>query len=234
MVAEVIRRPQLLSKVSRIVRSCTVSLENQITFDWAKLCSEPLLQSIYAETLRLKVATFVFRSPDHKAFRLGKWAIPQNATMLVSSHSAQMDKDVWEVQENDRPVGDFWAERFLLYFQPNSKEPKAGETQQSHKSPSGTADDASKDMRFSLEGRATAWLPYGGGHRMCPGRHFAKQEMICGLAIMITLFDFELETEDGSLPPCNMDGYGFGALLPYGKTPVKIRRSYKEHKEAVE
>jgi len=32
----------------------------------------------------------------------------------------------------------------------------------------------------------------GGGISMCPGRHFAKQEILATLAIMVTTFDMEM------------------------------------------
>ena len=215
MLAEVIRRPSLLARVSNVVKNCRLPSEDGLAFNWSKLCGEPVLQSVYAETLRLRVASFILRSPERKGFRLGKWFIPQDATMLISGFHSQMDKDAWEAEAHNRPVNEFCAERFLVSTKDTANELLSGEIASS----SGAA-------KFSLEGRTTSWLPYGGGQRMCPGRHFAKQEMICGLAIMISLFDIELEDKSGSLPPCNMNGFGFGALLPRGKTPVRIRRSF--------
>ena len=49
---------------------------------------------------------------------------------------------------------------------------------------------------------------------MCPGRHFAKQEMISSLATMLTLFDIEIVDSNGKISDNDLVGYGFGALWP--------------------
>lgn len=217
MLAEIVRSPTLLAEVSKIVRNSRLQSEDGLAFDWSKLCGEPLLQSIYAETLRLRVASFILRSPERMDLKLGKWIIPRDATMLISGFNSQMDKETWEAKQHSRPVNEFWAERFLIPT-------KNAENQLTTGAIASNADSYS--VKFSLEGRAANWLPYGGRQRMCPGRHFVKQEMICGMAIMISLFDIELEDESGNLPPCDMNGFGFGSLLPRDKMPVRIRRSF--------
>ena len=59
---------------------------------------------------------------------------------------------------------------------------------------------------------------------MCPGRRFAKQEIIGTLAIMVTLFDIELsETGAGKVQP-DMAGFGMGTLKPKEKVAARIRR----------
>jgi cytochrome P450 len=206
MVAEVIRDPQLLSKVRSIVAQChTESEPGSLVFDFGRLCNDPLLQSIYAETLRLHIASFLSRGPDRKDFNLKGWRIPRDATMLISSYNAQMDPQVWSRKDNphSRPVNEFCAERFLEL-------PKES--------------TAPSNPGFSLKGRANAWIPYGGGARMCPGRHFAKQEMISSLAIMLTLFDIEVVDPSNGIPANDMAGFGFGALCPKGAMPVRMRR----------
>ena len=230
MLAEVLRDPSLLAKVQQRVEAHQTNNEKgQLNFDWTALCADPLLQSIYAETMRLRVASFLFRSPDRKPFQLGRWLIPTDGVMLISGYNAQMDKEIWE-KDGARPVEEFWAERFLEHCPQPERSAETGP-------PAGIGNDSVElyDLqcaKFSLENRATAWLPYGGGQRMCPGRHFNKQEMITGLAIMITVFDIELLNNDRRLPESDMRGFGFGALLPKGKTPVRIRRSGREQSRA--
>jgi len=203
MLAEVIRDSQLLIRVREaIVRNRIDSLHGTLDFDWTNLCNEPLLQSIYAETLRLHVAIFILRSSERKDVNIRGWLIPRSAPILVSGYNAQMNPEDWQTKgdPNIRPVGDFWAERFL---QPS----KSGE-----------------DLVFSLKGCAGTWLPYGGGQRMCPGRHFAKLEMISSLAIILTIFDVEIADAISGIPANEMKGFGFGALWPKGKLPVRMRR----------
>ena len=59
---------------------------------------------------------------------------------------------------------------------------------------------------------------------MCPGRHFAKQEMIATFAMLCTAYDIELRTEEGFKPEPDLTYFPFGGLPPKGKIPFRIRR----------
>lgn len=239
MIAEIIRDPALLCDVRFIVDSCCInSALSELEFDFVKLCDEPLLQSVYAKTLRLHVASFLFRGPDRKEFNLKGWCIPRDAVILVSSFNAQMDPAIWSTRDERHchPIDHFWAQRFLEDTKegsrstdpPFSKTSVDGSSLEPPGIPSSKA--TSRDGTppstpvFSLKGRSGAWIPYGGGQRMCPGRHFAKQEMISSLAIMLTLFDIELVDKMGNIPENDMAGFGFGALWPKQEMPVRMRQ----------
>ena len=59
---------------------------------------------------------------------------------------------------------------------------------------------------------------------MCPGRHFAKLEILSTFAMILTLFDVVLAQGAGTILEDDMGGFGFGSLWPKGKSPVRIRR----------
>jgi len=67
------------------------------------------------------------------------------------------------------------------------------------------------DRRFTTEGLAGAWTPYGGGSRQCPGRNFAKQEIILGFALMLSMFEIGLTStrKSGAVEP-DMEYHGAG------------------------
>jgi hypothetical protein len=46
-------------------------------------------------------------------------------------------------------------------------------------------------MKFSTEGLTGKFFPFGGGHYMCPGRTFAKQEVLGAVAVLFLNFDIE-------------------------------------------
>ena len=203
MLAEVMRDSQLLTRIKvTIAKHQIESPRGTINFDWASLCSEPLLQSVYAETLRLHVAIFILRSTDRKDVDIGGCRIPRSAAILVSGYNAQMAADDWVAKDDPhvKPVSEFWAERFLQ-----------GST-------------VKGDPTFSLKDRGSTWLPYGGGQRVCPGRHFTKVEMISSLALMLNIFDIEILDVASRIPTNDMTGFGFGTLWPKEKMPVRIRR----------
>jgi len=85
-------------------------------FDVTKLCSQPLLQSSYAEALRLYVAVYIIRKPEHENARILDYEIPKDKMIVVSSAMAHMDKRNWNLgPRGEHPVEKFWADRFLTY-----------------------------------------------------------------------------------------------------------------------
>ncbi len=82
---------------------------------------------------------------------------------------------------------------------------------------------AEEGMLFAIDDVEGSWIPYGGGPRMCPGRHFAKREIILTTAMLVTMFDCEVLRDVRSLK-MDMRGFGFGTLNAVGKVPVRMRR----------
>lgn len=77
---------------------------------------------------------------------------------------------------------------------------------------------------FSIEGTTGSWIPYGGGTRMCPGRHFAKREMIVTMAMLLTAFDTELLVDENSWIQPDLKYFMFGVMHPEGQIPARIRK----------
>lgn len=122
-----------------------------------------------------------------------------------------MNPSVWNAgtSGDPHPLDAFWADRFLIYPNdpmsgPLRKDPNSIEESFPH-APSMEKKPAETGPRFSMEGVAGGWIPYGGGQRMCPGRHFAKQEIIGTLATLLTQFEIRLkEPKDLSEPKCHL------------------------------
>ncbi|KAL4916491.1 cytochrome P450 [Aspergillus aurantiobrunneus] len=166
--------------------------------DVTVLTSSPLLQSVYAEVLRLRVALLLNRTPTQGAAQLGPWKLERGRFIVMSTQHAARNEAAWaaHTQDGKHPVDEFWAERFL-----------------------------DKDGQFSVDGLGGgAWIPYGGGAFMCPGRHFAKQEMLGSVAVLLAHYELELEVPDGWIPPVNRRFYGVGAMPPAETVPFRIRR----------
>lgn len=47
-------------------------------------------------------------------------------------------------------------------------------------------------LKFSINGLNGKYFPFGGGHYMCPGRTFAKQEVLGSIAVLLLNFDVEV------------------------------------------
>ncbi|MCJ1432276.1 hypothetical protein MMC27_001632 [Xylographa pallens] len=222
MLVEVVRDPSLLSRVRGELSNCVSDSfrSDSFDFDIPRLCEQPLLQSVYAEVLRLYTAVMIVRSTEHTDVTIGNWNFPKHSLIAISSQVAHMDKEAWSIgHEALHPLEEFWAERFLVY----PHDPNSGP---SIKRSPGTTPYATKrgadEPRFSTGGVAGSWIPYGGGQKMCPGRHFAKQEILLTFAMLCSAFDIKLSNESKTRP--DMKFYGLGVLPPQGETPFCIRR----------
>lgn len=229
---EIYRDPQLLARVAEEVTSAQrppTNGDGPVAFDIAKLCAGPFLQSAYAETLRLRIAVLISRIPEDDDFHLGEWVLRKKRVITMSTATASMNEELWSSgSEGDpHPLSEFWAERFL-FFPDRLQSGAIRKTVASAKDAQVKAPDLdppkSTKPVFSIDSLAGGWIPYGSGPWMCPGRHFAKQEMIASFVMFFAYFDIELRTEKGFIPKPNMDFYGLGVLPPKGKAPFRTRR----------
>ena len=204
----------------------------QYLFSVSTLLKQPLLQSIYAETLRLYVCGYITRSPSRSSLLVNNYVFPQNSVLLASSDPAHFDPLVWNTCAGRFPLSTFWSSRFVV----RREDPDSGPLRRAQKgeeclqsknssSPAASSADAQSPARFSLNGLNGAWIPYGGGFRACPGRHFAKREILMTCAMMLATFDVKVLAQEKDLKV--RDGrYGLGSQKPVRKIPVKIRRRH--------
>lgn len=179
------------------------------------------------------------RNVNRKDLSLDDWLIPRGNVVGVSTYDAHHNEKVWNTgsEDNPHPLHEFWAERFLVYpddirsgplkpgYTPNPKhmhtQPRP--TPSSSLPPAGTAAAAAsqKAPYFSIDGLSGIWIPYGGGQNKCPGRHFAKQEILLTLASLFSYFEIELM---GPGPKMDWRTYGTGVLAPRSSVRFKVRR----------
>ena len=238
MMYEALQRPALLTQVlDTIAASQTIRIQSSsAVVDVERLSSVPILLSMYSETLRVYTSLFSMRSALHGDFKIGPYTIPQGKLIAVDSSVSAMDSRVWNSRakesekDEDQSVEQWWAERFLV----KSRDPPSGP----FCSPESDAVAAGRtdyplvpfgNKRYSTEGLAGAWTPYGGGARQCPGRNFAKQEIIVGFGLIFSMLEIELHepSTQGSVKP-NMKYYGLGTLPPKYKVPFHIRWKTQE------
>ena len=223
-ILEAFKDQSLLSRLRQEVGVSQGSTSEQAIPDIGKLCGGQLLQSVYAETLRLRVAILVTRAPEHENFQLGEYSFPKDKIIALSSRTAAMDETLWNTGSTDQPhpLNQFWPERFLVY--PNDPTSGPLRNRKAKALSTETSVNASTEPRFSMEGLQGGWVPYGGGQRMCPGRHFAKQEIIGTFALMASYFNVELLTPQGFQFEADMKYFPLGGLPPTQKIPFRIRR----------
>ncbi|KAM0435849.1 hypothetical protein ACHAPT_002740 [Fusarium lateritium] len=225
---EILRDPTLAARVQKEFSSaiqppvapCTVP-----TFDIDKLCLGPLAQSIYAEVLRLRVAVLISRKAKENLSFDG-WEIKKGERVCVATTTEALDEGIWNTgtESDPHPLKTFWADRFLVYPDDENSGPLRRSVAAKKTTTEKRGLETSAGPRFSMEGLTNSWIPYSGGVRHCPGRHFAKQEMIVMAAIMMSAFEIEPQTDPGWEPASDPSYYGFGTMPPKGKIPCRMRR----------
>lgn len=203
--------PELLKNI-RAEAQAAITVDEKTgkrTFDMQKLIKSPWLQAVYTETLRLRVGFSVtrdaVRDTEMDGFRIPKGSMVQ-APIPIAHHDA-----VWETEGH--PVLEFWPQRHLTTVETTDENSKTTTT-----------------TDFSLGSRSGYFFPYGGGATMCPGRHFAKQEIIGTLALFVTQFETEVigwVTSDGS--PSDREarnGEGMAVFQPDRDLKIRVKRCW--------
>lgn len=213
-IFEIYRDPELLATVRAEVETCAVQrADGHIRFDADQLLRLPVLQAVYAETLRLRMHFYIIRMPDRVDVNIRDWIIPRQKVIVTPTTVAHMDPEAWSTGlGNEHPVDQFWVGRFLKYPSRNAQ---------------GNASDTAAPV-FSTEGLEGSWIPYGGGPRQCPGRHFAKRQILLTTALIVSLFDCEILEEGVNVQEdFTLKGFGSGVSYPAGRVPIRIRRRVK-------
>ncbi|KAF5696368.1 Nacht ankyrin domain-containing protein [Fusarium globosum] len=198
------------------------------------LAQQPLLNSIYYETLRLRVAGTVGRQSPIKIQAPGGWEFGANFPMLIPSWLSGLDSSFWNTGgtlpdgKSQHPVDKFWGERFLQY----PDDPLSGPVRKehsSHQNPAAKAPQRSESDDCSAQlvtkGTQGHWFPFGGGTSKCPGEALAGQTILTAVVFMLCNFDIQLcaPKEAGEIRSQHR-------ALPFGShafdrpVPIRIRR----------
>ncbi|KAL9128017.1 MAG: hypothetical protein Q9217_003211 [Psora testacea] len=233
-IVHIYRDPNLLSRVREEVCSSKSETKSQRSpalspsrqsfhtslLDIESLMHKPLLQSIYAEILRLYVRGYITRCPDRSDLQINEWIFPRDKVILVSSDPAHFDPQIWNTKGGLYPLDAFWAERFLVYRNDPTSGPVRKDVdvkdydeampqdRQGKSSDLSSMEAVEASAKFTLNGLNGSWIPYGGGSRSCPAS-----------------FDAEVISDDKAMAIAE-GRYGLGAQKPSGKISLRVRRPY--------
>lgn len=166
----------------------------------------PLLQSIYLEVLRLYTEGLIIRRVDNDL----KFTLDPTTNLVVNA--GVVAASTWlSHHSNDNftspPADIFYAKRFV------STDPDSGE------------------RMFKPGDIAGKFFPYSGGESICPGRNFAKHEIIWTVAAILMTFDVEfLEYVDNKGTTSNKFPYpvayhlSAGVMCPDGDIRLQVKR----------
>ncbi|KAK1991888.1 cytochrome P450 [Colletotrichum falcatum] len=212
-IMEVVKDPSLFKAVREEVQEALVTDPGtgKPTLDVAKLVTLPLLQSVFVETLRMHVSINITREVL-EPMELDGYFLKKGSLVQAPTQIGHLSEDVWGAEGH--PASEFWAERHVRYVE---KVDEAGNTK--------------KVKEFSMAGRPSDFFPFGGGVSMCPGRFFAKQEIMLVVAMIVSRFDVEfqewvkLDGSSSDRPAVNDKAYvGAGAVPPDRDMKLRWRR----------
>jgi len=191
-----------------------------------KLGNDPLLQSIFAEVTRLRVVGIIPRYTVGGDFQLGEWSIPEGSFLRLPSRAGAMNKEIWNAgtSEDPHPLDKFWADRFLIYPYDPQSGPLCKDRSPPRISSTTMEGESSEEPRFSLKGLKDVYTPFGDESSLCPGRHFARQEVLSTLARLVLQYDIELDVPGAWEPRMDPAFFPTGTLPPLDKVPFRIRR----------
>ena len=198
--------------------------------DVEKLLGIPLLQSICSELLRLRVEVQTIFSSDKEEIQINEWRIPKGSLIVVPAGGAHRDPDFWNTRNGRYPLDRFWAQRFLSYPGDPDSGPLNPSVRPQPWRPAGKKVQGDGKPKYVATGLTDSYIPFGIGERTCPGRGFARREIISFCALVVDRYDIEFakdqEFESGST------FYGIGTQRPRGRIPFKIRTRRRDENVA--
>ena len=183
------------------------------------LMTQPIMLSTLHEVLRIYSDTLITRvigTPMNLPLSHKKVSSATDAAnlkldpgiLLAPSWPSHNNPEVWET--NGSPsAATFHAYRFL---RPSS-------------------DSKTDEPVFSTEPYAGSFIPFGGGRTMCPGRTFAKQEILASVAVILLDYDINLvgylddKGQNTKSFPGLRDTYpGSGIMTAKGDMKVELKK----------
>ncbi|KAH7068193.1 cytochrome P450 [Paraphoma chrysanthemicola] len=209
---EIMRREQLAKQLATSVTRYSPS--QGATWNIYDLTNIPIMDSLLAESFRLRTAMVVAHI-DHQNLQLDEhWTVPRDTPAILLSQDVALNTKAWaeiRPQTVEKSLDLYWAERYLV---PNRAASKASQRGQRN-DVGGTA--------FSMEG--LEHLNVGFSQQYLLGHDYFRTMHAATLAILFNEFELQLcdpELFDELLPPGR--AVAFGTLKPMEQIEVRIRK----------
>lgn len=162
VVLEIFKDPTLLSRLRNSLRGA-VERTPELGFDMKTIEKNPLLLSVYSESMRRLLTVYITRCAPEYDLKINNWLLPRNKVMMVNTYPAHMDAEVWNTKNGAYPLDTFWAERFLVYPNDPTSGPLRKDLHDLPAAPSQRKDDENiEEPHFSLDGLNGSFIPFGG------------------------------------------------------------------------
>ncbi|KAI1473056.1 cytochrome P450 [Daldinia caldariorum] len=180
----------------------------------------PVLVAVYRECLRLGSDTYSTRVVKEDHLLANRYFLKKNAIVQIAGGVIHADPRIWGAD-----VSSFNPQRFL------DKTNSRSDAEALSPDNDGGAKPRPKQQQLQLQqGNAfhpAAFRAFGGGKTLCPGRHFAMNEILVFVALVVLQFDMKPARGDKiDVPPKNDGVLPVHILEPV--RPVEVVISKRE------
>ncbi|KAF1835135.1 hypothetical protein BDW02DRAFT_496609 [Decorospora gaudefroyi] len=216
IMIENLRKPHLAKNFATSISQYRLS--GSSTYNVAGVVSLPLFQSTHREISRLRTAQYMVHTHGRHDVQLDhRWTLPTGYTTISFSHDIALNSQLWvntRPRSVERPLDDFWAERFLI---PEKYASKAQDKQQNKESV--------QVGRFNVEGLELLSPVLGDGQPLAQDSGYSKAIQAATLSVL--LCEFEIQpcdsgAIDAAMPPIREVAYG--VMRPRERIAVRIRK----------
>ena len=226
MLCWIFERPELVEKLRREIGGIMRKgeREEEMVLDIAGLREKcPLLTACFHESLRLVKTGFSIRMVLEDTLLADQYLLKKGAIVQIPTGVLQADRETWG---NDAGVFDpyRWLDQTSNSFSSSENGTANGGAETAEKS----GDTFKSKEKRKLQN--SAFIPFGGGKNLCPGRHLAYNEIAAFVAVVVFGFDIEGVDKDGKgggvlkAPEMATNRLGDGSTSPKGDVGVRIRR----------
>jgi hypothetical protein len=146
-----------------------------------------------------------------------RWTLPKGCTAISFSRDIATNADVWasaRPRTVERPLEEFWAERFLI---PDKNAVKAAGRQQTK--------EGIQTGNCNLEGLESLVADFGDEQQLALGSEYARAMQAATLNVLLSEFEMQLcdpQATDAAVNSIRKEAYG--AVLPLDRIAVRIRK----------
>ena len=211
---EVVRRPELADKLVAEISRYRPS--HDATYNVQDIAGLSLIESILAETVRIRTATIEVLNNSRELVLDDHWTVPTNSRIITFSHNVALDTSAWadaRSQTVEKPLEEYWPERFLLQEKSASRYGTKGQ---------GRNIGATS---FSMEDLESVSIALGGAQSPVLGRGYTRAVHAATMAVLFSEFDMQLcDTEYFDAAISAGRETAFGMLRPLDKVAIRIRK----------
>lgn len=210
---EVLRRPELAQGLASEINHYSPS--QGATYNVHAVISSPIVQSIFSETVRLRMASIVTHTTKERLQLDDFWVAPKDTRILIFPHHLSLSTAAWTRARSgsvEKPLDEYWPERFLVTNRTGSE---ARQIQRKH----------AAAPSFSMNGLEILNINMGSNVHPFLGSQCSQAIHAATLAVLFSNFEPQLCDPRlfDEVVPLPRD-IAFGMLKPLDKIALRIRK----------